>query len=101
MASPITVGTTPVLLITVNTKRKNVIFQNNGKEEIYVKRWPPGTPAPIPSATNYDFILCPDKEEGTLCGEIFSTESISAFVAVSGKNTAPVGVTETVKVALI
>jgi hypothetical protein len=103
MASPIAVTTTPTLLIGSNIRRDKVQFQNNGREEVFIKKWPPGAPAPLVSQTNYDFILAvrqTEEEEREFSGDILQITSISAFVAVSESGTCPVGVMETVKVAL-
>ena len=100
MASPVIVGTTPVLLIPVNVSRKNVVIQNTGTNDVYIKRWPPGTVQPVPSASNYDFVLMAKPGEGNKEDWIFQTESVSAFVGVAATQTTTVAVMETVKVTL-
>jgi hypothetical protein len=101
MASPVNVTTTPTLLIGKNKKRKNVIIQNIGNEIVYIKKWPYNvTVAPIPSPTNYDFILEAKPGEGNKTNCIFQTETISAFVGVTATKTSNIAAFETVKVVL-
>lgn len=99
MNSPVNVTTTPILLIDKNSKRKMVILQNTGNEPVYVKKWPyTSNLAPIPSVTNYDFVLYAKPGEGNKDESIYQIESISAFVGVTATKTSTVAVSETVKV---
>jgi hypothetical protein len=100
MSSPVTVTTSPVALIGVNLKRANVIFQNNSKEDVYVKKQLLTGPVNVPSPTNYDFILHGSVGEGNDGERIEILDTVAAFVGVTSKSTAAVGVSEIVKVKL-
>jgi len=100
MASPVTVGTTPIKLIGVNLKRDTVIFQNNSKEDVYVKKQSLIAPLSVPSPSNYDFILHGAVGEGNDGARIELINSVASFYGVTAKATADVGVSETVKVLL-
>lgn len=101
MASPITVTTTPTLLIGKNRKRKVTQLQNTGSDPVYVKKWPYNVAiAPVPSSTNYDFILNAKPGEGNKEDEIHKITSVSAFVGVTASKTSTVAVMETVEVMI-
>jgi hypothetical protein len=100
MASPINVTTAPTVLIGVNLKRNSIILQNNSKEDVYVKKQNlKGAPI-VPTSTNYDFILHGSVGEGNDGEKIEMIETVAAFIGVTTKGTAAVGVSETVKVTL-
>lgn len=54
MATPITVGATPIIAILRNRRRYSVKFQNTGDTTLYFLRAPG-----IPSSSNYEFLLKP------------------------------------------
>jgi hypothetical protein len=94
MASPLTITTTPAVVISFNKKRKTISFQNTGANVIYLKKQIPGAAVSIPSATNYDlelFIAGTDPDVIT-----FTTSA--AWMAVAGAATSTLAVLETVKV---
>jgi hypothetical protein len=98
MASPITVGTTAAVVVLQNLSREGVRFQNtSATQTIYLKRVPSsGLFTPV-SATDYDVRMLPDSAtaEG---GAPFSTNSVSAFQAISSAAAGVLAVYETVKV---
>ena len=77
MTSPITVTTTPILVAPLNVNRREIIFQNTGNRDIYLKKQTGRCPV-VPSITNYDHKL----EEN----ETLSVITISAFMAVALAN---------------
>lgn len=99
MASPITVATTPIMLVNVNINRDVVQFQNNGKKDVFVKKQKSNTITDVPSDTNYDFILKSDNS-------IVDITSVSAFAGVtvssgsSDVQVGEVGILETIKTNL-
>lgn len=100
--SVINVTNAPIVLIGKNISRDKVILQNTGSEDVFVKKWFYGNPiAPIPSATNYDFILTAKPGEGKSQADIYQIASVSAFVGVTASNKcSTVGASETVKVGV-
>lgn len=100
MNSPVTVTTTPTAMAGVNLKRSAILLQNNSKEDVYVKKQKLTGPVIVPSATNYDFILHGSVGEGNDGEKIEIIDTVAAFVGVTAKSTAAVGVSETVKVSL-
>ena len=97
MASPITIGTASVVIAPARINRADIRIQNVGKTTIYIKKIP--LTGVIPSVSDTDFevqlISPPSANEE---GEIFKTNSIAAFVAVSSKADGSISVYETTKV---
>lgn len=54
MATPITVGATPIIAILKNKRRASVKFQNTGTTTLYFFRSPG-----VPTSSNYEFLLKP------------------------------------------
>jgi len=100
MISPVTVGTTPVVLAKANLNRKSMILQNNSKEDVYIKKQKLTGAYVLPTATNYDFILHGSVGECTDGERIELFDSVAAFLGVTTKSTATLGVSEIVKVVL-
>ena len=98
MASPITIGITPIVVILSNTSRVVVRFQNTSPTQtIYIKRVPnEGLFTPV-SITDYDVRMLPDSATGE-GGEPFETNSVSAFQAVASAAAGTLAIFETVKV---
>jgi hypothetical protein len=96
MASPLTIGTSSVL-ISGNPKRVDIRFQNNGATILYFKRQL--TPsANLPSATNYDFALGVPAAGVT---GIIETNSTSPFYVVSSAAAGVLAVYETIKTSKV
>lgn len=91
MASPITVGTTPIVAITRNARRVLVHFQNTGNTTLYFSRAPI-----VPSPTNYEFLLSGTGNE--VNEATFSTNSISQFNVVSSRANGSLAIIETKRV---
>lgn len=99
MTSPVTVTTTPTLLVKANLSRQSVLLQNNSKQDVYIKKQKLFAPYVVPTTTNYDFILHGSIGEGD--GESLEIlDSVAAFIGVTDKQTATVAVSEIVKVKL-
>lgn len=105
MASPVTVTTAPTLLAKINTKRNTVTLQNVGDQPVYVVKHAPNTAIPVPSPTNYDFILSPgEKKEDNpnyTPGIIERFEVVSAFYGVVSKDSCKVAVMEAINKAVV
>lgn len=98
MASPITVGTTAVVVANYNPNRGVIRFQNTGATgTIYMKKVrKSGTVVP-PSPTDYEVLL----SSATLAvesGDAFETNSISKFMAVGSVAGCLLSIYETNKV---
>lgn len=103
MATPITVGTTPIVAITKNSRRADVQFQNTGETTLYFYRSPG-----IPSSTNYEFLLNPvqtdngnddddkSKPKSTAGITIISTDSTRQFNVVSSDADGKLAIYETI-----
>jgi len=98
MASPITVGTTAIVVALANLSRADIRFQNTSlTQTIYLKRVPStGLFTPV-STTDYDVRMLPDSATGE-GGEPFETNSVSAFQAISSAAAGTLAIYETVKV---
>lgn len=94
MANPMTIGTTPVKLVSANKNRALVRFQNVCKNVIYLKKIPMSGVIPPVSDTDFEIRLesSPSANE---YGEVFETNSIAGFVAVASKADSSVSVYET------
>ena len=94
MATPITVGTTPIIAIARNIKRYQVRFQNVGSTTLYFYRMPG-----IPSETNYKFKLSgiPGESDNKIEDSII-TNSISQFNVVSSGANGKLAIFETIKI---
>lgn len=99
MASPITVTTTPIILVVRNNNRDRLILQNEGKLPVYVKRQKTNAITDIPSDTNFDFVLYgPQGAEASNITQINSVATYAAAIVASGENkSSNVSVLETVK----
>lgn len=94
MATPITVGTTPIVAIGRNIARYQVRFQNTGSSDLYFYRMPG-----IPSETNFEFkIEASPGKSGKGINEFVITNSISQFNVVSSKAGGELAIFETIKV---
>ena len=67
--------------------------QNN----VFVKKWNGGGVAPVPSATNYDFILFAKSGDDD---NRIQLGSVAAYVGVASAGTTTIAVMENVKVAI-
>jgi len=77
MTSPVTIGTTAVMVAPVNRNRRELIFSNTGDNDIYLKKQR-GSLFSIPSKTNYDYKL--------QVGATLKIITVAAFLAVVLKN---------------
>lgn len=79
MSSPLLIASTPIKVVSKNTKRFELFLQNVGKDDIYFKKQKLNGIIEEPSATNYDFILYAKENKGD--GRI-KIRSIASFRAV-------------------
>jgi hypothetical protein len=79
----------------VNVARCKLFLQNNGKNDIYIKKINPGQTAVNPTPTNYDYKLGGATGEGH-DGDILEIKSISKFIAVTDKQSSELAIMETV-----
>lgn len=116
MGTPITIGTTPIVVLAKNLNRSAVRFQNTGETTLYFYRAPG-----IPSPTNYEFLLEPssvienddsesknngnDDNNGNhnvkvfvSCNTVMDTDSVKQFNAVSSGAGGKLAIYETVDV---
>jgi len=113
MASPISVGTTAIVVAPINQARALIRFQNTSAVSsssssssssappssniIYIKKIPLSGAYPVVSATNYDVRLFAGQINEGL-SEIFETNSIASFMAVSSAASGVLAVYETINV---
>jgi len=97
MTSPITIGTTAIVVLPVNNRRADVRMQNTGTSSIYIKRIPLGAISTTVSSTDYEVLLGPSLGEAgeSEAGEPFVTDSVAAFVAVSSAANGKLAIFET------
>jgi len=101
MASPITLGTTAIIVVPINKKRANIRFQNtSATQTVYIKKIPLTGPFTTVSITDYDVRMLPDSATGE-GGEPFETNSIASFMAIASAAAATLAIYETNKVNLI
>lgn len=84
MASPVTIGTSPLVITSRSNSRVDIRFQNIGETKIYLKKIPlTGTFTPV-SLTDFEVVLIPLDDKGnTENMSEFSTNSIARFMAIS------------------
>jgi len=81
MTSPLSIGTTSIIVAPINRKRAILRMQNTGGKDIYVKKIPlSGLIVPV-SATDYDVVVA--ATTGNSEAVVFETNSINAFQAIS------------------
>ena len=97
MASPLTIGTTAIVVAPINKKRDLVRFQNTGATIFYIKKVPFEGVFTLPSATDYEVLMQPSSSL-TEAGDAFETNSVAAFAAVSSAVGGILSVYETSKV---
>lgn len=97
MPSPITVDDSAKVIATLRANRADIRFQNVGTSTIYIKKIPLSGIIPSISATDFEVQLIspPSANEE---GEVFITNSVCGFVALSSKDGGSVSVYETVKI---
>lgn len=97
MASPLTIGTSRVQIASMRTNRADIRFQNTGTTTLYIKKIPLSGVVPTVSDTDYEVQLIspPSANEE---GEVFVTNSICGFVAISSKAGGLLSVYETKKI---
>lgn len=97
MASPITVGTSAVILVPINTSRANLQIQNtSATQTIYLKRIPVSGAYTVVSATDYEMLLTPASATAA-AGDAFVTNSVASFMAIASASGGLVAVYETNK----
>jgi len=98
MASPVTIGTSAVVVVPVNKDRVSIRFQNtSATQTIYIKKIPLEGAFSVVSVTDYDVRMLPDSSTGE-GGEPFETSSIASFMAISSAAAGTIAIYETVKV---
>jgi len=96
MASPISMGTSAIVVIPSNVSRFGVRFQNvSATQIIYLKRIPTSGAYAIVSATDYDVRILPSGSEDQ---DPFETKSTASFMAVASASGAHLAIFETVKI---
>lgn len=93
MATPITVGTTPIVAIKSNLQRYQVRFQNTGSTTLYFYRMPG-----IPSEDNFEFKLSGTPGQSEKVEESFITNSVKQFNVVSSGANGELAIFETIKI---
>ena len=94
MASPVTVGTTAGTVVSSNTKRNSIRFQNTGNTIIYLKKNVYG--GTVVSPTDYEILLSPSNSSSE-SGEAFTTDSVHSFSAISNSSGGVLSVYQTIK----
>lgn len=97
MASPITVDTSATRIAVLRANRADVRFQNVGTSTIYIKKIPLTGVIPAISATDFEVQLI-SPPSANREGEVFITNSVCGFVALSSKAGGSVSVYETTKI---
>jgi len=109
MNSPIKVTDEVVVLAKVNYNRDEIVLQNTGEKDVFIKKILPGKPDVVPSNTSYDYVLKGTKQHGNddksgngndnkqeEYSELKLT-SIARFLAVTESGCSHVAVMETIK----
>lgn len=97
MASPVTVGTTAIVVVLAHANRASIRFQNtSATQTIYIKRIPSSGTYTVVSATDYDVRMLPDSATGE-GGAPFDTASTAAFMAVSSAASGSLAMFETTR----
>ena len=90
--SPVIVNTTPTTVVSSNTSRQTIRFQNTGETTIYLKK--NTISSSLVTSTDYEVLLLPSSssQEG---GESFTTTSMHSFSAISNDSNGKLAVFET------
>ena len=97
MTSPITVGTTAIIVAPANIRRNSIRFQNVGLTTINMKKIPLTGVVSTVSTSDFEAQLfgASTALEG---GEAFTTDSTTGFMAISSAANGALAVFETSKV---
>lgn len=105
MASPITIGTTAMVVALKSAARADIRFQNTGSSTIYIKKIPLSGAFSTVTSTDYEVKILPftsedadeedDDRRRTGEGEAFETNSIAGFMAVSSSSHGLLAIYET------
>jgi len=98
MTSPISIGTTAIVVAPINKRRSIIRFQNTGKDSIFIKKIPITGNTSIVSDTNFEVELFPESASSKEGGQSFETNSIASFMAISSAAGNALAVYETNKV---
>lgn len=97
MANPIIIGTTAIVVASINKRRVDIRFQNVGTTTIYIKKIPISGAYSIVSTSDFEVKLLPGSTDAE-SGEAFDTNSIASFMAVSSAANGSLAIYETHKV---
>lgn len=95
MASPVTIGTTAIVVAPINKKRSLIRFQNTSATQvIYIKKVPITGTFTVVSAADYEVLLEPITAlvDG---GDAFETNSVASFMAIASAAAGTLAVYET------